>query len=74
MNRYSVMGNKNIDTIIEEQNDGDIGEDSIHQLVNPKGKGDRNIRNPRAKRTGRILEITNDFGNNRGYSYCIIYG
>jgi hypothetical protein len=38
MSKYSVIGNKNIDTIIEEQNDGEIGEDSIHQLVNPKGK------------------------------------
>lgn len=68
MNKYSVIGNKNIDTIIEEQNDGDIGEDSIHQLVNPKGK-ERQIRNPRAKKTGRILEISNVFGNNRESLY-----
>jgi len=27
-NKYSVLGN--IETIIEEQNDGEIGEDSIH--------------------------------------------
>jgi hypothetical protein len=28
--KYSIIGNKNIETIIEEQNDGEIGEDSIH--------------------------------------------
>lgn len=68
MNRYSVLGNKNIDTIIEEQNDGEIGEDSIHQLVNPKGKGERNIRNPRAKKTGGLLKIE-DIANNRESLY-----
>jgi len=28
--KYSIIGNKNIETIIEEQNDGEVGEDSIH--------------------------------------------
>lgn len=67
VNKYSVLGN--IETIVEEQNDGEIGEDSIHQLVNPKGKADRQIRNPRAKKTGKILEVNNVFGNNRDSLY-----
>ena len=70
MNKYSIIGN--IETIIEEQNDGEIGEDSIHQLVNPKGKGERQIRNPRAKKNGKLLEVTN-MGNNRDSLYQSIY-
>ena len=69
---YSLLGNKNIDTIIEDPNDGEIGEDGLQTFVNPKGKGERQIKNTRAKKTGRLLDVPN-VGNNRESLYNSIY-